>query len=60
MTDPKIRAVRIRTVDNAHFVEYVIRKKFGKKLAAAFDARDNHVEYVQNWVHNQDHLVLLP
>ncbi len=60
MIEPKIRAVTIRTVDNSHFVEYVIRKKFGKKLAAAFDARDHTLEYVQEWVRNQYHLELLP
>lgn len=58
--EPRIRAVRIRTVDNCHFVEYVIRKKHGKKMAAGFDARDNTVEQVQEWVRDQAHLELFP
>jgi len=48
--NPETRKVTIKTERNTHFVCYCDHKKYGRRCAAMFDARDHSIEKVKAWV----------
>lgn len=52
------RSVKIETVNGVHYVEFVERRKGQRYLAAQFDARDNSIDKVKEWIKNNPNLKL--